>query len=66
MPDSPANTHLLARGENADGGGADMVVFDTDSGGAVFSAGSITYVSSILVDDVVSDVTANVLRRFLE
>ncbi|MDA0711858.1 MAG: carboxypeptidase-like regulatory domain-containing protein [bacterium] len=66
MPDSPTNTHLLARGENPDNGGADMVVFDTDSGGGVFSVGSITYVSSILVDDVVSAITANVLNRFLE
>jgi N,N-dimethylformamidase len=66
MPDSPTHTHLLARGENPDHGGADMVVFDTDSGGAVFSVGSITYVSSILVDDVVSAVTANVLRKFLD
>lgn len=65
MPDSPPNTHLLARGTNPDNGGADMVVFDTDSGGGVFSVGSITYVSSILVDDAVSRVTANVIRRFL-
>jgi N,N-dimethylformamidase len=66
MPDSPPNTHLLARGTNPDNGGADMVIFDTDSGGAVFSVGSITYVSSILVDDVISRLTANVLRKFLD
>ena len=35
-------------------------------GGAVFSAGSITWPSSILVDDIVSGVTANVLRRFVQ
>ena len=48
-----------------DDGGAEMVVHETDSGGMVFSAGSITYPSSILVDDVVSRVTSNVLKRFL-
>jgi N,N-dimethylformamidase len=65
-PSSPANAHRLATGLNPDAGGADMVVFDTPSGGAVFSAGSINYVASLPVDGHVSRVTANVLRRFLE
>ena len=64
-PNSPPNTHLIAKGTNVDEGGAEMVVHETDSGGMVFSAGSITYPSSILVDEVVSKVTSNVLRRFL-
>jgi N,N-dimethylformamidase len=64
-PGSPPQARVLARGMNADEGGADMVCFDTPGGGAVFSAGSICYVSSLLVDDHVSRVTANVLRRFL-
>jgi hypothetical protein len=42
-----------------------MVTFDTPSGGTVFSAGSINYVASLPVDEHVSQVTANVLRRFL-
>jgi N,N-dimethylformamidase len=42
-----------------------MVVFDTPSGGAVFSAGSINYAASLPVDERVSRVTANVLRKFL-
>ncbi|MBY0513400.1 MAG: carboxypeptidase-like regulatory domain-containing protein [Gemmataceae bacterium] len=61
---SPANVRLLARGENPDGGGAEMVAVETPSGGAVFSAGSINYVASLPVDDGVSRVTANVLWRF--
>jgi N,N-dimethylformamidase len=61
---SPHNVHLLAKGLNADNGGAEMVCFDTPNGGAVFSAGSICYISSLLVDEAVSTVTANVLRRF--
>ena len=50
---------------NPDDGGADMVDrTNRPGGGAVFSAGSITWVSSILVDDAVSRITSNVLRRF--
>jgi hypothetical protein len=62
---SPKNVHRLAKGLNRDDGGADVVVFDTPSGGAVFSAGSITWPSCVLIDDPVSRITANVLRRFL-
>ena len=39
-------------------------IYETPSGGAVFSAGSIAWPSAILVDDCVSQITANVLRRF--
>lgn len=62
---SPKNTVLLARGTNIDNGGAEIVTYETASGGAVFSVGSITYNGSLLVDDVVSRVTANVISRFL-
>jgi N,N-dimethylformamidase len=65
-PSSPANTHVIARGMNTDNGGGEIVHFDTDSGGQVFSVGSITWPASILVDDVVSTMTANVLRRFVQ
>ena len=34
---------------NPDDGGAEMVTFDTPSGGAVFSVGSITWPASICV-----------------
>jgi hypothetical protein len=62
---SPAGVRVLAKGTNPDDGGAEMVHFETASGGAVFSAGSITYPSSLLVDEPTSQITANVLRRFL-
>ncbi len=65
-PSSPKNVHLLAKGTNIDNGGAEIVIHEPDGGGAVFSVGSITYPSSILVDGAVSRITANVLRRFLE
>ena len=62
---SPAGTVLLAKGLNPDDGGAEIVIHDTPSGGAVFSVGSIVWPASLLVDEGVSRITANVLRRFL-
>jgi N,N-dimethylformamidase len=64
-PSSPKNVHLLAKGLNRDNGGAEMIIYDTPSGGTVFSAASITYVCSLPVDDAVSRITANVIRRLL-
>jgi hypothetical protein len=63
---SPKNAHLIARGTNRDDGGAEMIYFDTEGGGAVFSAGSITYVSSLPVDENISKVTRNVIERMLK
>lgn len=62
---SPNNVHLIAQGTNPDNGGADMIHFTTSSGGEVFSAGSIAYPSSIVIDEGISQVTTNVLNRFL-
>jgi hypothetical protein len=62
---SPGNTQLLAEGKNPDEGGAQMVLHEPGEGGAVFSAGSICWPSSLLVDDAVSRITANVVRRFV-
>jgi N,N-dimethylformamidase len=63
---SPPNTLLLAKGDNPDEGGSEIVLHERDHGGAVFSVGSITWVSSLLVDDSVSTITRNVLREFLD
>ncbi len=62
---SPVGTVLLAKGLNPDDGGAEMVCYELPQGGAVFSAGSITWPASLLVDQAVSKVTANVLHTFL-
>jgi hypothetical protein len=62
---SPKNVRVLAKGLNPDDGGADLAYYETASGGAVFSAGSICWPASIVVDAGVSKITANVLRRFL-
>jgi len=64
-PSSPPGTRLLAKGINPDHGGSEMVFYETPSGGAVFSVGSITYCSSLLVDPAISRITRNVLARFL-
>jgi N,N-dimethylformamidase len=63
-PASPAHIEIVARGLNPDRGGAEIIHYQTSSGGAVFSVGSITYPASILVDGIVSQITANVIKRF--
>ncbi|MEX2287291.1 MAG: N,N-dimethylformamidase beta subunit family domain-containing protein [Planctomycetaceae bacterium] len=65
-PSSPRNTKVVAKGMNKEDGGADVVLHEPGGGGAVFSAGSICWPSSLLVDKGVSKITHNVLRRFLE
>jgi hypothetical protein len=62
---SPRNVVRIAKGTNIDEGGAELSLYETQSGGAVFSAGSIAWPSSILIDGCVSRITANVLKRFL-
>ena len=61
---SPKSTKLLAQGTNDANGGADMSIIEPAGAGSVFSAGSITWVSSLLVDDALSRITRNVLHRF--
>jgi N,N-dimethylformamidase len=65
-PSSPKNAKMIAKGLNPDDGGAEMLTFDTPSGGIVFSVGSINYVASLPVDENVSRITENVLRRLLK
>lgn len=62
---SPPGTDLLAKGINRDQGGAEIVCYQTPTGGAVFSVGSITWVPCLLVDNAVSRITSNVVTRFL-
>jgi N,N-dimethylformamidase len=61
---SPKNLQHLAKGMNPNDGGADMVYLELDKG-AVFSVGSITWVSSLFPDESVSRITRNVIERFL-
>lgn len=64
-PDSPANLVHLAKGTNPDGSGADLILYETDSQGAVFAVGSLNWTLACPVDAHVSQVTRNVLERFL-
>ena len=61
---TPAGARLLAKGINPHEGGSELVSFETDSGGAVFSTGSISWICCLPVDDLVSEITANVIRHF--
>ncbi|TXG86951.1 MAG: carboxypeptidase regulatory-like domain-containing protein [Thermomicrobiales bacterium] len=63
---SPAEARLLAKGLNPDDGGGEIVQYDTASGGSVFSVGSITWPASLLVDELTSQITKNVLNRALK
>jgi len=65
-PSSPKNIQHLAKGLNIDNGGAEMILFDTPSGGKVFSVGSINYVASLPIDENISRITKNLFDRFLE
>lgn len=62
---SPPDTKMLAKGLNLNDGGAEMSIVESAGKGAVFSAGSINWVSSVLVDDAVHQITRNVLLRFV-
>lgn len=64
-PASPPNCQLLAKGLNPDDGGTEMVNNETDSGGAVFSASSISYPCSLPVDENISTITKTVMERFV-
>jgi hypothetical protein len=64
-PDSPEKAVPLAKGVNSGEGGADMVICEEPGVGSVFAVGSISFGGSLLVDDDVSQVTKNVINRFL-
>ena len=46
------------------GGGAEMVLYETPSGGGCFSAGSITWPTALLCEPAVGTITRNVIERF--
>jgi hypothetical protein len=62
---SPKTVQRFAKGTNPDDGGADLVCHEVERG-AVFSVGSITWVSALFTDPHVSRITRNVLERFLQ
>ena len=61
------STHLMLGGTENDKVRSDLVFFETESGGAVFSTGSISWISSLPWNggaNNVSRITRNVLERF--
>lgn len=64
---APKDTILLAKGTNPKNGGADMIIIEQQNGsGLVFSASSITFGGSLLIDDVSSRIVVNLLSRIRE
>jgi N,N-dimethylformamidase len=61
---SPNTVQRFAKGTNPDDGGADLVCYESGRG-AVFSVGSITWVSALFTDPHVSRITRNILEQFL-
>ncbi|MBI5055594.1 MAG: hypothetical protein HZB61_03125 [Nitrospirae bacterium] len=65
-PLAPDGTTLLAKGINEGDGGAEMVIYQENGGGSVFSVGSISFGGSLLSDSHISQITKNVVERFLK
>jgi hypothetical protein len=61
---SPSGIEHLAKGTNPHEGGGEVVHFEQGKG-AVFSVGSITWVSSLFPDAKLSRITRNVIEQFL-
>lgn len=61
---SPSGLELVAKGTNLDDGGAE-IVYGKIGEGAIFSVGSITWVSALFPDPHVSKITRNALERLL-
>jgi hypothetical protein len=59
---SPANLVLLAKGENPNGGGADMVYYDHPGGGFVFSASSMSFGGTFIRYQNMQQMMHNLLR----
>jgi len=68
-PDEIHNATAMMDGRQNPNIRADMVFFETPSGGAVFSTGSISWIGSLTHDHCrnnVSRITENVLQRFID
>ena len=61
---APDDIVLLAKGQNPDNGGADMIIREPNySSGGVFSVSSITFGGALLVDSASSRIVRNILER---
>lgn len=64
-PSSPNGIEVVARGLNGNEGGAEIVYYETASGGSVFSVGSISWPAAVMIDPTCSRITKNALMRAL-
>lgn len=62
-PSAPDDTILLAKGANKRKGGADMIIRERNGHGILFSASSITFGGSLLIDDISSKIMKNILEK---
>jgi hypothetical protein len=62
---APKDFILLAKGKNKNNGGADMIIRETTGKGIIFSASSITFGGSLLIDRPASVIVKNVLDKAL-
>jgi len=61
---APNDVELLAKGLNPHKGGADMIIREPKDGrGIVFSASSITFGGSLLIDKVSSKIVKNLIKK---
>jgi hypothetical protein len=63
---TPKNAILLAKGTNPKGNGSEMIYYIHKGGEAVFSVGSISFGNSLVVDQQLSTMLKNVIKRFLQ
>ena len=63
---SPLDEELGGSGQfsSGAGGGGEMTLYETESGGGGFSVGSITWPTALVCEPAVSAITRNVIRRF--
>ena len=62
---SPQQIIRIAKGQNPNGG-ADIIFFENEWGGKVFSAGSLTFTGALTNDETVRVVIKNVFDNFLK
>lgn len=60
---APDDVTLLAKGTNRANGGAEMIIRELKNGSIIFSASSITFGGSLLVDQNCSQLVKNVLAK---
>jgi len=64
---APKDLIVVAKGMNSKGGGADMIIREkTTEHGLLFSSSSITFVGSLLVDEISSGIVKNVIHKSFE